>query len=264
MLKLDVVIIEYHCFDDVKEAITSVNEHLKSIDFKITVISNSEYDAVIQDKLKLEFSEVNIIFNDKNTGYAGGVNRALECINSNYMFILNPDGRILNDGMTVLLADMAADSSIAIMGPRVVDEHGEIQPSCRNFPKPYTFIFLRTFLNKFTFTKNEQYRYLIEDFDRKNPKEVDWVSGGAMLVNVDIVKKIGGMDERYFLYMEDVDWCRTLNLSGYRIKFHPALEVLHAGQHSSINNGLSSILVKTTRWHLTSLFKFFMKWGWLK
>ena len=101
----------------------------------------------------------------------------------------------------------------------------------------------------------------MEYFERKDKRFVDWVSGGAMLVRMAAIKEVGGMDERYFLYIEDVDWCKTMGKAGWKVLYDPRATVLHAGRHSSISNGVFSILTSTTRWHLTSLWKFFCKWG---
>lgn len=263
MKQISIVIVEYHCVDDVVIAVKSIDEHLKNLSYEVLVVSNSVYDegGVETIKSALPNPNVKIIINSVNGGYAGGVNRALKEINAPYMFLLNPDGQFIDDGLGLLLQEMEEHPEIAAIGPKVVDEDGIIQPSCRCFPKPYTFLLVRSFLSKYPASEKERKRYLIEDFDRNEQRFVDWVSGGAMLVRLDAIKKLGGMDERYFLYMEDVDWCKTMNTSGWKVLFDPRATVLHAGRHSSISNGLRSIMTATTRWHLTSLWKFFCKWG---
>lgn len=261
MNMLSVVIIEYHCIDDVINALKSVEKHLSDIDWQAIVVSNSEYDIEGEKSLKEALPNALIIVNDVNGGYAGGVNRAIKEIDSPYIFLLNPDGEFIDDGIEVLFEDMKSDPDVAIIGPKVIDDNGIVQPSCRRFPRPYTFLLCRSFLNVLPGASKERARYFMEDYDRIQKRDVDWVSGGAMLIRTKAIKDIGGMDERYFLYMEDVDWCKQARKKGWGVSYNPAATILHAGRHESIDKGIMGVFNKTTRWHLSSLFKYFIKWG---
>lgn len=156
---------------------------------------------------------------------------------------------------------MDTDAEWAISGPIVIDEAGNVQPSCRRFPKPWTFILVRSIFSKLPGAGKEKDRYLMSDYDRKNTKAVDWVSGGATLLKAETLKTIGGMDERYFLYMEDVDWCRAAWNSSYKVMYCPKSTVVHAGQHQSIKIDLAMFKSVHLKWHLNSLYKYFMKYG---
>ena len=261
MRSLTIVIIEYHCLDDVVIAVESAKKHLSEIDYELIVVSNSLYDDVGIKKLHESLPGIKIIINEVNGGYAGGVNRALKDIDSSYIFLLNPDAQFIDSGLKLLIDEMDKNKKLAAIGPKVVDEDGAVQPSCRRFPRPYTFLLVRSFLSRLPGANKERVRYLMEDFDHEGKRLVDWVSGGAMLVRVATIKEVGGMDERYFLYVEDVDWCKTMGQAGWKVLYDPRSTIMHAGRHSSISNGLRSILTSTTRWHLTSLWKFFCKWG---
>jgi len=261
MNRLSIVIIEYHCVDDVVNAVASVKENLINIEYEVIVVSNSEYDEKGIQYITQSVADGRVIINDVNGGYAGGVNRALKEIESPYVFLLNPDGLFVDDCMKVLLDEMDSNPGIAAMGPKVVDEDGVVQPSCRRFPKLFTFLLVRSLFRHLPGANSERSRYLMENFDHAEKKEVDWVSGGAMLLRHEAIKQVGGMDERYFLYMEDVDWCRQMGMAGWKVVYDPRATILHAGRHSSISNGLLSIMSQTTRWHLSSLWKFFYKWG---
>jgi GT2 family glycosyltransferase len=258
---LTVLIVEYHCIDDAVRALASAGLQLVGIDYKSMVVSNSEYDADGIRRIYARFPGTTVIINDYNAGYAGGVNRALREIDTPYIFLLNPDGIFASGDLSVLIEQMEQDSRIAVTGPRVVDEDGALQPSCRRFPRLFTFLLVRSFLKHLPYADKERARYLMEDFDRRAPRDVDWVSGGAMLLRTEAAQAVGGMDERYFLYMEDVDWCRTFHARGFRVVYDPRLEVMHAGKHSSISRGIRSLGSQTARWHLQSLMKYFLKHG---
>lgn len=262
MNQLTVIIVEYHCINDVLEALKSAHEHLEGVSWDALVVSNSEYSAQEQERVSEALGEVRLVFNEVNSGYAGGVNKALSMIDSPFIFLLNPDGRFKDKGISKLLELMNQDDKIAIIGPMVVDESGEVQPSCRTFPKPYTFLLVRSVFRFLPYAGLEKNRYFMADYDRTYVRDVDWVSGGAMLVRRSAIEKVGMMDERYFLYMEDVDWCRSFNKASWKVKYSPDAAIIHAGQHSSINNSLMGLFSQTTRWHLQSMFKYFLKFGW--
>ena len=261
MPSLAIIIVEYHCINDVITAVESIHQYLSTLDTQVVIVSNSEYSNDEASAFAGQLPGSKLIINDSNTGYAGGVNRALREINTDYVFLLNPDGRFIDNKMSLLIDHMESDHSIAVIGPKVVDEDGIVQPSCRRFPKPYTFLLVRSFLRKLSSSSTERIRYLMEDFNRQHSMVVDWVSGGAMLVRLQAVTEVGAMDERYFLYMEDVDWCRTFGLNGWKVVYDPASAVLHAGKHSSIQGGIQALRRPTVRWHLQSLFKYFLKFA---
>jgi len=264
MTDLSIVIVEYFCIDDTVKALESAEQYLTDISWEAIVVSNSEYNIKEIDSFTkaIQHTQARIIRNECNGGYAGGVNRVMPEINSPFIFLLNPDGRLVDSNLSLLVQEMQSQPKLAVMGPKVIDETGEIQPSCRRFPRPYTFLLVRSFLRRLPNAPKEKARYLMEDFDRQKPQKVDWVSGGAMLLRTEAVNKVGQMDERYFLYMEDVDWCRTFWNKGWQVAYDPRAIILHAGRHSSISNGILGIFNQTTRWHLNSMWKYFCKWGW--
>lgn len=263
MAEVSIVIVEYFCIEDVVKLLESAEQYLLNLDWEAIVVCNSEYDAAGIEKLNivLKGKQAKVIHNQHNSGYAGGVNRVLPEIKTPFIYLLNPDARFVDGRIHILLEEMQKQPKLAIIGPKVIDEMGEIQPSCRRFPRIYTVFLVRSFLSKLPNASKEKTRYLMEDFDRKQSRLVDWVSGGAMLLRTDAVTEVGSMDERYFLYMEDVDWCRTFWGKGWQVLYHPSTTIMHAGKHSSIENGLLGLLNQTTRWHLASLCKYFCKWG---
>jgi len=261
-MELSIVIIEYHCADQVSDCVKSIVEHLHNVKKEILVISNSEYSKQQLTALESDLSEANIIDAHGNLGYAGGVNTGLKHASGEFVYVLNPDCLLTDSNVTMIMDEMRKDKDWAIAGPKVVDENNVVQPSCRSFPKPWTFLLVRSALSVLPGAASERRRYLMEDFDRNSIREVDWVSGGATLVKSSSISEIGGMDERYFLYMEDVDWSHNCWNKGYKVKYIPVSTVIHAGQHQSIHGSiLSKILSKHVRMHLVSMFKYFLKHG---
>ncbi len=260
-MKLSIIIIEYHCMQQVKECVESINVYLHDVNKECVVISNSEYTESVIKNFKDELSGVDIINAEGNLGYAGGVNLGIKKTTGDYLYVLNPDCLLTDSNILKIINEMEKDLDWAMTGPKVIDENNIVQPSCRRFPKPWTFLMVRSVLSKLPGANKERARYLMEDFKRDTVEDVDWVSGGAALVKSSAIEKMGGMDERYFLYMEDVDWCHNCWICGLKVKYSPQSVVIHAGQHQSIHGSiLSKLMSKHVRMHLTSMFQYFMKY----
>jgi len=246
----------------VESCVRSVAENLAGLDLECLVLSNSGYSRDELARYSEQLGDARLIAAPRNLGYAGGVNAALAEAGGDYVYVLNPDC-LLTDGNVVRIMDeMDRSPEWAIAGPKVVDEEGNLQPSCRRFPKPWTFLLVRSVFARLPGASRERRRYLMGDYGRESPREVDWVSGGATIAKCEALKRIGGMDERYFLYMEDVDWCRSAWQSGYKVVYCPFSKVIHAGRHQSIKGGLQALRNVHFRWHITSLFKYFVKYHW--
>lgn len=245
---------------DVKQCIMSIEKYARNVNHECIVISNSCYQEHEKYQYKTELSNCIVIFSNNNKGYAGGVNEGICAASGDFIYILNPDSKLTDSNFTEIIHDMEQSNSWAITGPKVIDDVGMTQPSCRRFPKLWTFLLVRTFLRKFKYAKKEQARYLMQDFDRKSGEVVEWVSGGAMIVKVEDINKCTKMDERYFLYMEDVDWCRSFYYCNKQVHYDPRHTVMHAGKHVSIKAGSRLLFCKPVYWHLTSMIKYFIKW----
>lgn len=260
-MRLSIIIIEYYCMDQVVDCVESINRYIQGIDKECLVISNSEYSESELDSLQKDLAGARIIDSQGNLGYAGGVNTGLKQASGEYIYVVNPDCLLIDSNIGLIMDAMDAEADWAISGPKVVDENNVIQASCRRFPRLWTFLLVRSVLSMLPGADKERARYLMEDFDHLIKKEVDWVSGGATLVKQAAISHIGGMDERYFLYMEDVDWCRTCWEQGFKVKYMPVSVVMHAGQHQSIQGGLiDKLMSRHVRMHLTSMVKYFLKY----
>ena len=260
-MKLSVIIIEYHCIDDVVLCLESIGRHLDASTYEAIVVSNSEYTGEELQSAKTRVGSAHFLRAERNLGYAGGVNSGISVASGDYIYVLNPDCILIDNKILDIVKHMDHDPKWVIAGPKVIDEEGAVQPSCRRFPKPWTFLLVRTALSRFSFSRNEQRRYLMQDFDHEETGPVDWVSGGAMLVKAGMINYIGEMDERYFLYMEDVDWCHMAWGRGFKVMYCPESIVIHSGQHRSISGGVKGLISKHVRLHLVSMAKYFIKFG---
>jgi GT2 family glycosyltransferase len=142
--------------------------------------------------------------------------------------VLNPDCEWREGGIRVLVAWLREHARCAIAAPRIVNSDGSLEYSARSYPSPFAFLFNRySLLTKLWPGNPWTRRYLLSDWDHASPRSVDWVSGAAMLVRRSAVAAVGGMDEVFFMFNEDVDWCRRMNLAGWTVDYVPPAETVH-------------------------------------
>jgi hypothetical protein len=256
---LTIIVVEYFSrphLDTLAKSIRTFEPELPVI-----VSSNSNYDVSAQKQMAQDFPETQWLHNGKNLGYAGAVNRALSKVATPYAVILNPDVELVELFADKTRSIFESNQQLAIFGPRILDGKGVATFSFRRFYLP-SYIMSRYLgiVPGVTKKKINDY-YLMADSSREQFTYADWVSGGAMFVRMAAVKAAGRMDERYFLYMEDVDWCRLFWSKGWRVAYHPEIKVIHRAQHQNTRGGLWHALSPATRHHFMSYLKYLMKWG---
>lgn len=200
----------------------------------------------ISEKLSFNIDDyefpVQVINNQYPKGFGANHNQAFEYCNTPYFCVLNPDIRLQDNPFPLLIDELNKHSS-ALIAPKVVNPEGAVEDSVRKFPTPLSI--LKKILQK---KRSADYPTNHIIF---NP---DWVGGMFMLFRSEAFKQIGGFDQRYFLYYEDVDICRTLHQSKNGIIYTPNTSVIHAARRTSHKNLRYLIL------HLTSMLRFFIKW----
>lgn len=167
-----------------------------------------------------------------NLGYGRGANRGVAVATEPYVLVLNPDVLVEPGTVKTLAAALDRDPALAIVGPRVEEPDGSLYPSVREFPDLLTaagHAFLGYIAPRNRFSRS----YKLLDWDHSRAGEVPWVSGSCMLVRRSAYESVGGFDERYFMYVEDVDLCWRLRGGGWRIGYEPAGRVVHAGAAST-------------------------------
>ncbi len=226
-MDLSIIIVNYNAAPYLARCLTSIESCLSGITCEVCVVDNASTDCT-RMLIGNRFPGVQIIANDRNLGFAAGVNQGLEKTNGRYILWLNPDTEILDGGMTELLRYLKREPEVGIIGPQIVDPGGTIQLSCRSFPLYRTILFHRYSLLTRWLPQNRYSReYLHTDWDHTSIREVDWVSGACLLHRRVVLDDIGGLDERFFMYCEDVDFCLRARQVGWKVHYHPGMQVLH-------------------------------------
>jgi len=184
------------------------------------------------EMVRAEFPHVKLIASDENLGYTRGNNVGLRAATGRYFLILNPDTEIVGDALAQMVAHMDAHPKVGVLGPQLRYANGTIQSTCRRFPTLATGFFESTRLQPLA-PRSMLDRYYARDLPEGAISEVDWVVGAAMLVRREAYEQVGGLDEGFFMYSEELDWCRRMKSAGWTVVYFPLARIIHHEAKSS-------------------------------
>jgi GT2 family glycosyltransferase len=197
-------------------------------------------------------------------GYGRSMNVGAAFVDAEYYFILNPDTELMDPAiLDKLYAKMREEPNIGLLAPKIFYFDGRLQETCRRFPKWFMPFVQRTGLKNTALGKRYAEAFLMADYDHETPKDVDWVQGSAMFVDGALWKRLGGFDDRFWMYFEDVDLCRRVQAAGRAVRYWPGVSIRHAhGKESAKIKSFVRNLVqnKVARAHIWSWIKYELKW----
>ena len=229
MVALSIIIVNYNAKELLKGCIQSIYGQTFSTSLEIWVIDNGSKDGSAEEIGK-NFPQVNWVQNKDNPGFSAALNMGFHKMAGRYALVLNPDTFVLPDSLDRMVRFMEAQPEVGILGPKVYDDRQKtsVQLSCRRFPTWTTVLFHRySIITKF-FPNNPWSReYLMSDKNPDSIQEVDWVSGCCMLIRRETLEQVGLFDETFFMFSEDVDYCRRAKNLGWGIFYFPEAEIVH-------------------------------------
>lgn len=226
-MDLSVVLVHYKSRDALSRCLESLGPALAGLDAEVVVVDNDSRDGAAA-ALRASHPGVRLIENADNLGYARAVNQGIRATTGAAVLVMNPDCEVRPDAVSLMLDQLRREPRTAIVGPRILNPDGTVEYSARAFPGPATVLFNRYSLLTRLFPGNPwSRRYLMSDWDHASVRAVDWLSGACLLVRRAAIEQVGGMDEAFFMFNEDVDWCRRMKLAGWSNVYLPAAEVVH-------------------------------------
>lgn len=192
---------------------------------ELVVVDNDSRDDSIE-LLRAAVPGVRVIDAPGNVGYARAANLGIAAVRASVVAVLNPDLRVERGTAAAVLARIGADTAVGACGPRIKNTDGSDYPSARSVP-PRTVAVMHAVLGPWWPTNPYTRRYRQLDADPERPRLVDWVSGAAVWLRRRALDEVGGWDERYFMYMEDVDLCWRLRRAGWHVAYEPGGTVWH-------------------------------------
>ncbi|MFH1353889.1 MAG: glycosyltransferase family 2 protein [bacterium] len=259
-MMVSAIIVNYNTGPVTKACVESLLKQKLPFPLEIIVVDNASSDESVSF-LRSDFPEIAVIANRKNLGLAAGVNTAIAKATGDYYLVLNPDVVVLPGAITDMVEYMEKHKKAGMAGGKLLSPNGRLQYSCFRFYTPLTVLQRRTWLGKTKAGRVGVARFLMKDYDHKSPREVDWLMGSCLLLRAEAVQEVGGMDERFFLYFEDVDWCRRMWEAGWRVVYLPTANFSHYYQRSSQQGGAASLVTnRVVREHIKSAIKYFWKY----
>jgi len=270
MKDITIVFVNYLMRDDIVNAVDSLIKDISNCPFgvQITVTDNSQNKDNIKEALAEKFSQVKYINCGGNIGFGAGNQVGFVADPARYYFAINRDTIIPENSRTIerLIKFMDEHPKIGCIGPKLLNMDGTLQDTCYRFDlrailiKPFKQI---NFDKKYEWVKKYADYLVMKDFDHNETRPVDWVLGAAMIVRQEVVKEIGWFDPRYFMYLEDCDWCHRMWEAGWPVYYVHDIVIFHRHERQSAKvPGIFKALIKNkvARIHLASWVKYIWKW----
>jgi N-acetylglucosaminyl-diphospho-decaprenol L-rhamnosyltransferase len=231
-IDLSVVILNYNTREHLRACLHALQaEGSSSVTSEVFVVDNASSDGSA-DMVAADFPWVRLIRSARNGGFAYGNNLALRLARGDAMLVLNPDALMPRNGLAALLDVLRQHPEAGIVGPKLLRPDGSMHLACRrSFPTPSVALYRLTGLSR-AFPNSQRFgRYNLTYIDPDLAIEVDSVCGACLLIRKQVIERIGLLDERFFMYGEDLDWCLRTREAGWTVRYEPSIVVQH--QHGA-------------------------------
>lgn len=224
-MTLSIIIVSWNVCQLLRECLDSIYEFETDIEFEIIVADNASIDNSV--KMLKEFPKVSLIENTENLGFAKAINQGLRLANGRYVLLLNPDTRFLRETVSHMIEIFEKNELVGIMAPALLGNDGVHSFGAGGFfPSPRTVFNTTLFLNRI-FSNHMWARGIWLSGSIRDLRELDWVSGACMLMKREVYESIGGLDEKYFLLCEDIDYCYRAKQAGWVTCYAGDIDVWH-------------------------------------
>ncbi len=235
MTDLGICIVTRSSKEVVIDCIASLYKQTQGADLDIVVVDNDSHDGTVEE-IRLKFPAVKLILNNENLGFSKAVNQGLRILDARFYVLINPDAVVQERALPRLMQFMLENPQAGICVPKVLNSDGSLQLQCRRGearPGEVFAYFLglaSRYPNDTRFTG-----YLLNHMDNEKVNEVKAVSGSCMMIRREVVEQIGYLDELYFAYQEDTDYCFTARKAGWKVFYVPLAQVIHLGGRGGSN-----------------------------
>jgi N-acetylglucosaminyl-diphospho-decaprenol L-rhamnosyltransferase len=221
MPEVSVVIVTYNSREWIERPLESVDGK----GAEVIVVDHGSTDGTLE-LIRERFPQTRII-EQENRGFGGGNNTGMRAATGELILLLNPDAWFLGDGFEKLVEFAKAHPEAGVVGPKLLHPDGSLQRSVRGFPTPWRLATEFFFLRKLAPRSRLLNAFHGGPADHNSVYEAEWLGGACLLVRRAAVDSVGGFDERFFLFSEEVDWCYRFRQGGWKVLFYPGAEVIH-------------------------------------
>jgi GT2 family glycosyltransferase len=231
---VSVIIVSWNARDFLAECLESLSSDVCRHSMEIIVVDNASTDGSVECVRK-NFPAVRLIHNAANLGFAKANNIGISASRGRYLCLVNSDVKVLKDCVTLLIDYLEKHPRIGMAGPHIFGRDGNLQRSCRGFPSVWNMLCRALALDSM-FPKVKVFSgYSLSYWSQDSLRPVDILSGCFWLIRKEALDEVGGLDESFFMYGEDMDWCKRFWAKGWPLAFVPAAQAIHYGGGSSAN-----------------------------
>jgi GT2 family glycosyltransferase len=242
MTSISIIIVTYNSEKEIINCVNSILPQLNDFDGEIIIIDNDSTDKTISLIKDIDSKSISIIQNKENFGYTKANNQGIKNVKGDYILFLNPDTIVPNSTIKNLLDEIKDDKNLGVIAPQLRFPDGEIQNSCRRFPRRRDILYDSIGLSKI-FNNSEEFNYWkMGDFDHKKSSLVDQPAGAALLIPKMIFDEIGLLDEQFPMFFSDVDLCKRIWDAGYNVQYTINSFITHKGGASVYRKRIKMIV----------------------
>ena len=252
-MDLSIIIVSWKVKDKLRENLTALFNNQSDFSFEVFVIDNHSQDGTVE-MVRSYFPQVKLIANDKNFGFARASNQAIRYATGRYILLLNPDIKVFPETLANMLGWMDNHLKAIVAGCRLIDQQGRIIKQVRAFPTVWNQLAIVLKIpHLFPAILN---KYIRVDFDYSQAAPIDSIRGSFFMIRRETIEKVGLLDEQFFLWFEEVDYCRRVSQAGGQVWYTPVAECLdYLGQSfKQVSRG------QAQKYFRESQLKYFKKW----
>jgi GT2 family glycosyltransferase len=258
---LSIVILNFKTSGLLRQCLRGIATSEDQVTKEVIVVDNASRDGSVE-MVTADFPDVRVIASPMNGGFASGMNLGLRHAQGKYVVLLNTDVAIMDKPFDRLVAFMDQHPRVGLAGPKLLNPDSSVQDSCYRFPAWYIPILRRTPLGSLPRFRKNLRSYLMRDFSHAENVTVDWLLGAFLIARADAIATVGLLDERFFLYFEDVDWCRRFWSAGWEVMYVADVHVVHYHKRESAENpSFRGLFAFPTRIHIRSWYRYFAKYS---
>ncbi len=226
-MDLSIIIVNYNVKEFLQNLLHSISKAAANLKYEVIVVDNASDDGSVE-MIKEKFHQVKLIENKKNLGFSKANNSGLKCASGDYLLLINPDAIVSEDTFDKMIDFFKRTLDAGLVTCKILNPDGTLQLACRrSFPGPWTSFCKVTGLSSL-FPKSRLFaRYNLTYLDENQTYEVDAISGSFMMFRREVYEKIGGLDEQFFMYGEDLDFCYRVQKSGYKVYYFNETQIIH-------------------------------------
>jgi hypothetical protein len=231
MVDLSIIIVSWNVRGLLTACLNSIIASSETLALEIIVVDSASSDDTVE-VIRARYPQVKLLAQTENVGFTRGNNIGLGAAQGRYLLLLNPDTEIIGDALAQMTAYLDAHPQVGIVGPHTLNSDGSHQSTRRRFPTLPLAFFESTWLQPYAPPRLLDH-YYAHDIPDDATAEVDWVQGSALMTRREVYEQIGGLDEGYIMYSEELDWCKQAKMAGWRVVYLGTARIVHHGGKSS-------------------------------